>query len=271
MRYSLAGGYQVNTEVVSGTDYCKSAALGYSPITSLSNQVQKAMGSWMNSPGHRRTLLNPRHRKVNIGLAWDRYNFVAVQQFEGDFVEFTTLPQIQNSTLTMEGKVKNGADLEQGDHFRVVIAYDPPPRKLTRGQIARAYGNCLGRKVAHLSYKSAGEVNTTWWSDCPSPYDYSPDSPAPASALEAHQLWQEARDKWESSSERVNIVSQKIKMSRFRLDGDRFAISANISTILDEHGPGVYEIVMWGMVDGELELVSEYAIFHDIPRPSGYR
>lgn len=270
MRYSLGGGYQVNNENVSGSDYCKSEGLGYSPITSLSNEVQKAMDSWMNSSGHRETILKPYQKKVNIGLAWDRYNFVAVQQFETDFVEFTTLPQIRDSVLAMGGQVRNGANLEQGDHFRVIITYDPPPRKLTPGQISRAYGACLGRKVAHLSYKSAGEVNTTWWKECPSPHDYPPDSAAPTSALEAHQLWQEARLKWEGNKAEVNIISQKIKMSRFQLNDDSFTISADIGTVLDTYGSGVYQVYLWGMVDGKIELISEYAIFHGIPRPLGY-
>jgi len=96
MRYSLAGGYQVASENVFGSDYCKSAGLGYSAISSISEEVQEAMDGWMNSPGHRENILRPRHRKVNIGLALDRYNFRAVQQFEGDYVELTLVNSSSN-------------------------------------------------------------------------------------------------------------------------------------------------------------------------------
>ena len=40
--------------------------------------------------------------------------------------------------------------------------------------------------------------------------------------------------------------------------------------MLKKHGPGVYTVVLWGVVGGEIEIISEYSIFHDIPRPDGY-
>ena len=223
----------------------------------------------MKSPGHRSTILNPRHQKLNIGMAWDTYNFVAVQQFEGDFVEFTLLPQIEGEELVMEGVLKNGANLEHGDHYRVTVDYRPPPHELTHVQIARVYGICPGRKVAHLSYRSDGEVESTW-KTCPSPYSIPPDSSAPSSGFEAHQIWQEARALWEEGKKTLPIVSQKIKMSRFQLKGDTFAISADMGNVLELHGPGVYGINLFGVLNGEVELISEYSIFYGVPRPVGY-
>ena len=58
----------------------------------------------MESSDHRNNILNPRHRKVNIGLAWDRFNFMAIQQFEGDYIEYTVLPEINDDILSMEGQ-----------------------------------------------------------------------------------------------------------------------------------------------------------------------
>ena len=111
MRYSLAGGYQSANENVYGSDYCRLPNQGYSAISSAAEEVREAMEGWMDSPGHRDNILKPRQRKVNIGLAWDRYNFAAVQQFEGDYIEYTILPSINGGVLSMEGKVKNGANL----------------------------------------------------------------------------------------------------------------------------------------------------------------
>ncbi|MYB47985.1 MAG: hypothetical protein F4X72_01705 [Dehalococcoidia bacterium] len=86
------------------------------------------MKVWLESPGHKDNILRPRQRKVNIGLAWDRFNFMAVQQFEDDYIEYTVLPEINDGVLSMEGKVKNGANLEHGDHIRVSVLYNPPPQ-----------------------------------------------------------------------------------------------------------------------------------------------
>lgn len=269
MRYSLAGGYQSNQENVSGSDYCKSGMLGYRTISSLAQEVRDAVNVWMDSSGHKGAMLNPRHRKLNIGLAWDNFNFRAVQQFEGDFIEFTALPSIQNGILTMEGETKNGANLEHGDHYRVTIQYMPLPRKLSRGQIARAYGTCPAMRVAYLSYKSEGVLERTW-DKCLSPYDTTPNVSGPSSSVEARKLWEEARDRYYEVRETLSVTVQKIKMSRFDVSGDQFAITADIGDMLQTHGPGVYEILLWGILDGDVELVSEYTIFHGITPPDKY-
>ena len=109
MRYSLAGGYQSNRENGHGSDYCIEASDGYHPIQSIREEIREAMAGWMSSPGHRRNILDPTHRKINIGLAWDRYNVKMYQHFEGDYVEYASLPRIDNGVLTFTGNVKNGA------------------------------------------------------------------------------------------------------------------------------------------------------------------
>ena len=223
----------------------------------------------MGSKGHREAILKPRHRKVNIGLSWDRFNFFAVTQFEGDFVEFTTTPRIENGDLFMEGFLKNGASLEHGDHYRIIISFKPPPRELTRGQIASVYGACAGRKVAHLSYKSSGQVDSTW-TTCLSPHDFPPDAPAPSSAVEARRFWEEAKARWTAATETVPITSQRIKMSEFRLEDDRFTINADLGEVLETHGPGVYLVDIFGVLEGDVTLISEYRLFYDIPNPEGY-
>ena len=61
----------------------------------------------MDSPGHRETMLNPEYRRVNIGLAWDRNTFKAIQHFEGDYVEMKKLPVIQDGVLELEGNLSS--------------------------------------------------------------------------------------------------------------------------------------------------------------------
>ena len=80
MRYSLAGGYQSNGENNSGSDYCVRAADGYTALSGLKTEIRETMTGWMNSPGHRRNIVekNHKHKKVNIGLMWDRYNLVVL-------------------------------------------------------------------------------------------------------------------------------------------------------------------------------------------------
>ena len=270
MRYSLAGGYQSTQSLTHGSDYCRSPLRNFSAISfNVAEKVRTAMWSWMDDPAFTDNILKPRHRKVNIGLAWDWVNFRAVLQFEGDYIEYTVLPTLNGGVLSMEGKLKNGANLEHGDHIRVTIYYHPPPGELTQGQIARVYGSCLGLKVALLSIHSTGTSESTW-QPCLSPYDVSPDAPAPTSADAAHLLWEEARTQHEGLDTSVPITVSRVRMSRWELDGDRFAISADLGDVLETHGPGVYEVAVFGVLDGNVDLISEYSIFHGIPRPATY-
>ena len=78
------------------------------------------------------------------------------------------------------------------------------------------YGTCLGRKVALLSYKSSGTVESTW-RPCLSPYDVAPDAPVPTSTYAAHELWEEARARYESLDASVPITVARVRMSRWEL------------------------------------------------------
>ena len=83
MRYSLAGGYQSNGENGHGSDYCITASDRYKAIHSVKQEIDDAMEGWMDSPGHRGNILGRWHKKVNIGLAWDSYNFLGISALRG--------------------------------------------------------------------------------------------------------------------------------------------------------------------------------------------
>ena len=108
MRYNLAGGYQGNAENVAGGNYCPSRSIRYAPVSDIQKEIQEAVDGWMDSPGHRESMLDPWARRVNIGLEWRLYNFTAVQQFEVDYVEYAQLPALEGTTLTVAGTLKNG-------------------------------------------------------------------------------------------------------------------------------------------------------------------
>ncbi len=63
---------------------------------------------------------------------------------------------------------------------------------------------------------------------------------------------------------------QAITASSWKVGSSEFSISANLASVLGKHGPGVYTVVLWGEINGDVEIISDYSIFHDIPRPAGY-
>ena len=182
MRYSLAGGYQSNGENGLGLNYC--VGPGWQPLDSITQEIRDAVTEWMDSSDHGRNILDPWHKKVNIGLAWDRYNINAVQHFEGDYVEYESLPIIVDHDLSMSGTLKNGVAF-----YNAQIYYDPPPHSLTRGQLSKTYCYDFGLLVAALrSPAPAGSYYPTdtfqhVLSSCLDPYDVSVDVEAPLSSL----------------------------------------------------------------------------------------
>ena len=275
MRYTLAGGYQSNRENVLGSDYCVKASDGYRAITSISQEIRDALNSWMNSSGHRNNILAQWHKGVNIGLSWDRYNFLAVQHFEGDYVEYDRLPSVKEGVLYMSGQVKNGVAFRSHRDLNVGIFYDPPPYSLTRGQVARTYCLANGRPVAWIrqrapagSFYNENTFTRLYHEMCRDPYTVAPDAPAPTSPQEARALWEESRAHpgyppqtltlpWIDGTKRIG-------------PGDNFSLEADLGELIAEHGPGVYSLIIWGKIGGEDVVISQYSIFHGVTPPDTY-
>lgn len=276
MRYSLAGGYQSNAENWSGLDYCIKAADGYRAISNFRENVRNAMEGLMNSPGHRRTILNKWHKKVNIGLARDAYNYKVVQHFEGDYVEYGKLPAIENGRLSFSGTAKNGATFAEESDLGVQLYYDPPPYNLTSGQVSRTYCYGSGMQVASFRpplpqgwfYREDEFIRT--YSPCPDPYDVPSDAPPARSYDEAHAIWQAAYDASQNRTERAIIVPW-ITASEWTAKGKAFSVSVNINDALKGRSAGgVYTVLVWGNIGGESVPISEYSIFRRVTPPDTY-
>lgn len=269
MRYALAGGYQSSAENVSGLAYCIKPWENFARIRSIETEVREAMDGFMESDGHRETVLNPLYHKVNIGLAWDSYILTAVQQFETDYVEFNKLPELNETTLSFSGRTKNGAGFSEDLDLSVQVYYHPPPQSLTLGQLARLPCADPGLWVAGFRpaappgsyYTDYGFVQS--YDRCNSPYEVSPDAPAPESYWAAllRPLYPTppgiAALPWTDADE-------------WTARGTGFAVSADLSPALEEHGPGVYVVAIWAKIGGEQALISQYPIFYEVSRPAGY-
>ena len=249
MRYSLAGGYQSNGENGHG-GLCIRASDGYAPLRSVKWGVERAMKSLMGSPDHRRNILNRQHKKVNIGVAFDRYNMEVAQHFEGDYVEYDELSSIENGTLYLSGRTKNGTRFDKKEDLGVALFYDPPPHPLTHEDVSDTYAYCYGLHVAGFVWPLTGGGE---WGDekFDSNYDPCPGDPYSASYDE-------------------NTKGDWIVAKEWTAAGTTFAIKADISNVLEKYGEGVYSVMLWGDIDGERAVISEYSIFHGITPPDAY-
>ena len=275
MRYSLAGGYQSNGENGSGLDYCIKASDGYNAARDIRSRIRQAMTGWMSSPGHRRNLLDPQHKRVNIGIAWDRYNTAMYQHFEGGYVEYNTLPSITDGVLSLSGRGSNGMWFDGNRDLGVQIYYDPPTQSLTPGQVARTYCYDNGRRVAALREPLSGgyfwttHEFTTTHHPCPDPYDVPANAPPPGSPREAHRAWEQAYNASQLLQPQPVTVPW-VTATKWTASGTSFAVTADISEIIDRHGDGVYTLMLWGKIGGASVVISQYSIFLGVAPPDTY-
>ena len=275
MRYSLAGGYQSNSENTHGLDYCIKPSDGFSRLGNIDREIREAVGGWTESSGHRGTILTPEFRKLNVGLAWDAYNFLAYLHFEGDYVRFERLPEIQDGTLTFSGELLNGSSLYGSDALGVQLYYDPPPHSLNAGQLARTYCYDGGLRVASLrpplppgwSYPTEGYDHEYW--PCPSPYNVPSDAPAARTYSDAMKLWNLAY-RASLSQPRQQIVVQRITADEWNVTSSTFKVVADVSEVTERHGPGVYTLLLWADLNGKSVTVAEYSMFYGVTPPNTY-
>ena len=269
-RYTITGGTGSDSENVSGNDYCIRAEDGYSPNRGMKNQISETIEGWMESPGHRRNLLDPSHSVLNVGIAFDHYNTVMVQHFSSHYLQYAVEPHIDpHGVLRLQADIK-GASLDIGDSANLTISYDPPPKELTRGQLSHTYALCNGRKIGYVVRPLTGgrfytdpesrieEQNM----NCVDPYSTPPGRQAPNSNKEADEAWEKA--KAESSQERkVTTRVTRMTADTFSSSADHMVLVADLSQLLQDEGPGIYTIILWGKPHHMAKTVplSEQAIF----------
>ena len=280
-RYSLAGGYQVNGENALTFNECDLSDTWLQWNEDPMKMVADAIEGWLDSPGHRETMLDPYYRKVNIGLAWDRNTFKAIQHFEGDFVELSRLPEIEHGILQLAGRLEEEYEFD-GDHpLFALITYDQRPRTLTRRELVRTDCYTHGDVIATIIPPSPVFTDDHEYTDtvdspyCPEPSWIAELFPEPGSREEMEAAWK-ARERSSGITTKKEITFQLIKARELAVDGNEFELTADVGELLEKRGPGVYTVVMMAALQGEWkerdlnQVISEYSIFHVVRAPRGY-
>ena len=156
-RYTLMGGTGTGDENALGRNYCAGPEDGgpYNGITK--GDIYDAVKKWLDSPGHHRNMLNPRHTIMNVGIAYDQYNIAMVQQFTNEYVQYQERPQIdQRGDLSLSGTVQN-ASLDTGQSIVIQIGYDPPLQTLTQGQLSKTHSLCNPVTIGTIRSQSRDE------------------------------------------------------------------------------------------------------------------
>ena len=277
-RYTITGGTGAEGENGSGSSYCIREGENYRAIQSMREDVAETVQGWMESPGHRRNLLDPAHTVLNVGIVHDRYNTVMAQQFSSDYVTYQVKPFIDGTGILRLEATSDRATFNIGDTVNIQIYYDPPPRNLSRSQLAHTYALCNGRAVGWIvepltggwSHTGPAVTIDTREHRCVDPYHTDPNRPAPDSNAEAHQAWADAKAQSEAAppitTKEIRIIADRMEKS-----ANHIVVEADLNQILQENGPGIYEVIIWGRPAhmSESTPLSTQAIFWQTPFPPG--
>jgi hypothetical protein len=153
MRYTEEGGlnYEAENSAFSGPLQKVSAGSNYarldprSEIKSLEYSMlnEDAPSNW----GHRDNILNPWHKQVSLGIAYDSYHVAFVEQFEGDYLEWVQPPAISGDVLSLAGRLTDPSLALKN----VNICFDPLPQPLSGQQLnTGAHSYSLGQTLNFL-------------------------------------------------------------------------------------------------------------------------
>ena len=262
MRYTLAGGQGYVAENISGTIINPAAASRYRSITPQ-EALERHHRGLMNSPGHRRNILDPWHTHVSLGISCKRYACALVQKFQGDYVSFSEAPEIENGVLTLKGSMASPFTL-----YNIAVWYDPPVRPLTPGQLDRTYAYNTGKKpVAFILdppppgyYYSASDLagSVYSWTASTDPYELDPNTPRsgvpPASGLPVLPRIPSL------GMPKLQMVPNVVA-DLWRISGEAFSIEVDLSTQIREHGAGVYTVYIFGKNGSANRHLTNYSIF----------
>ena len=280
-RYALAGGDQYADENGSGIDYCVKKGENYevNDYEKLKEEVAEVLESWMNSPGHRRNILDPRHKVLHIGIAEDRNRTNMVQVFSGDYVSWNERPQMApDGTLTASGRLRGAyAEPESSNTATFTIGHHPPTHALTLSQLSGTY--CLesdkksgvileplgpGQHYTKIRGSRNFYHETVSNEQCIDPYELDPNGPIPQTWEEANEA--HARAKADSASAppepsvKYGIVADILTV---RKRGTEFSLEVDVSPMVEHYGPGIYTLVLWATIEetGEEGVIAKFPIW----------
>ncbi|MCI0782351.1 MAG: CAP domain-containing protein [Chloroflexi bacterium] len=250
MRYTLAGGVNYEAENTSGVSTPRQPGLRYRTI-SPKGELRKIHRGWMESSGHRANVLSPWHKQVNLGIACSRTTCAAVEQFAGEYVEFSERPTLTNGVLFLAGQL--AGDFEFAN---IHVWYEPPPHSLTLGQLDRTYCYSVGTALVAFIREPpppgtyyTPDRGSYMWDKCPSPYDVPPDAPRVIGiAVPPPEIGVFLKVPW------ITARSWKVAEGSFWVEADLTGAIAN-------YGAGVYTVLLWGNNGGKDVALTRYSIF----------
>lgn len=253
MRYTLAGGFNYEMENVFSTVTVYTGPPNLSYQRDPKQMLDGAETGLMNSPGHRKNILYPWHKKVNIGIAYDRDSLYLDQQFEGDYVRFNSPPALSNGLLALSGQTSGGFTAET-----LQIWYDQPPHSLTLGQLGATYSYTSGTPLVfvrppppHGSYYPTSQTTYSWAAAPVDPYSLPPGTSLPTPGVSRPPS---------PTEQSITATISWLNANYWQTSGSLFDIRVDLGQTIAQNGPGVYTVVIGARNGSDIEGLTNYSI-----------
>ena len=248
MRYTRAGGFNRELQNIAGPDRLTGTLNPRSG--SLVELLEQAQDELMSSPEHQANILDPWHRKVNLGIACNEFACWVVQQFEGDQVWFSDRPAIVGGKLTFAGELEDGLEFDG-----VAVWYHRLPQPLTLGQLDATYSYGSGQYPA--TFLRPALTDNRYYPDSVSNYGWK-------SGIDPYTL-DPGLARIDAPPLRVDVTQRYsvpwTTASLWGVAGPIFHIQADLTPIIEDAGPGVYTVQIWAKAGAERVAVTNYSIF----------
>jgi len=130
-RYAQMGGNDFHAENISFSKFSSSDPTAHINVRqTILRDHAKMVNEQPPNDGHRRTILNPYHTHVGIGLAFDQYRVVMAQEFLSRYVRFDPLSPRK---VRLKDRVEvSGTVLDAGHRVRsITVLYEPLPTPMS--------------------------------------------------------------------------------------------------------------------------------------------
>jgi uncharacterized protein YkwD len=179
--------------------------------------------------------------RVNIGIAYDGEKLYLVLQYESFYINFNSLPIIQDGILSFSGEYAQGVS-----PYIIYVEYRPLPESITATQISHTYGNNdYGDRYLFCAVNNGYEsyVDYTKYIGCEfmGPHSVPLYLPPMESDTNMDDILGSISYSSQLTISRDNIVE-------FETENNAFLFSLDVSDLVKLFGQGVYVITIEGKV-----------------------
>ena len=279
LRYTEHGGRQPFTVVMFGEWYCEKNPDHNRTITWQEAMDQVVQNMVQHGPPD---FLNPEYRTASIGHSSSSGQHWNVIILEKQLILMPNRPNLSSSKIiSIKGSLLEPAKSEENQEMFVRILHAPLVKSLTRWQTGLAPsdepGILAGEIIVipqHLSTPTPYDNTVTRLAGYTLPHDLNRQATGeqgvqttitdgqtegPTNANEAREL-AKTRNTYRQHFTGWNVTVPVIraKSASIAVNGD-FVISARITPILDRHKDGIYTVLVYGTIDGQVTELSRTA------------